>query len=552
MTNKCINTFLTLLTVAAPFGAVADRFYVVPADLEPGKTETLRFVLENSQDYYGFQAEVKLPEGLTALENSEGDLDITLSSRADGGNYMLNSNTLGDGMLIMGAFSASHMSFTGDDGVLVNLNVSVADDFAGGTVELSDIMFIDSQDKDVEFDSTSAYFGVAATAISISMPTLTITEDETAALSVTFTPGSATDKTVTWTSSDESVATVSADGVVTGVKAGTATIMATSANGLTATCEVTVEAKIIAVESIAISSTELTLTEGDNATLTATIAPTDATDKNVTWASSDETVATVSAEGVVTAVKAGKATITVTSSNGKTATCEVTVDAKIIAVESIAISSTELTLTEGDNATLVATIAPTDATDKNVTWASSDEAVATVSAEGVVTAVKAGKATITVTSSNGKTATCEVTVDAKIIFVESLTIDPTTWSGVVGSEFKITATVLPADATDRTLTWTSSDESVATVDDEGNVKILKSSSCIITVSTTDGSGLSAECFISGVSGVETILGTDAEIDVYDINGALLKRGCTREELKQLTPAVYILRSGDTVVKTVIR
>ena len=68
----------------------------------------------------------------------------------------------------------------------------------------------------------------------------------------------------------------------------------------------------------------------------------------------------------------------------------------------------------------------------------------------------------------------------------------------------------------------------------------------------DGSGLSAECFISGVSGVETILGTDAEIDVYDINGALLKRGCTREELKQLTPAVYILRSGDTVVKTVIR
>ena len=227
-------------------------------------------------------------------------------------------------------------------------------------------------------------------------------------------------------------------------------------------------------------------------------------------------------------------------------------DAKIIAVESTAISSTELTLTEGDNATLVATIAPTDATDKNVTWTSSDETVATVSAEGVVTAVKAGKATITVTSSNGKTASCEVTVDAKIIFVESLTIDPTTWSGVVGSEFKITATVLPADATDRTLTWTSSDESVATVDDEGNVKILKSSSCIITVSTTDGSGLSAECFISGVSGVETILGTDAEIDVYDINGALLKRGCTREELKQLTPAVYILRSGDTVVKTVIR
>ncbi len=200
------------------------------------------------------------------------------------------------------------------------------------------------------------------------------------------------------------------------LKAGTAIITATSSNGKTATCAVTVTAKtpeIIEVTSITLDKTELSLTEGETATLTATITPENATDKTVTWTSSDATVAIVDATGKVTALKAGTATITATSVNGKTATCTVIVTAKtpeIIEVTSITLDKTELSLTEGETATLTATITPADATDKIVTWTTSDKKVATVDPEGNVTGIKEGTATITATSANGKTASCFVKV----------------------------------------------------------------------------------------------------------------------------------------------
>ncbi|MDE6631411.1 MAG: Ig-like domain-containing protein, partial [Muribaculaceae bacterium] len=388
------------------------------------------------------------------------------------------------------------------------------------------------------------------TGITLSNTKLSLTEGETATLTATIAPENATDKTVTWTSSDTSVATVSDKGVVTAVKAGTATITATSANGKTANCTVTVAANIISVESVAISKTELSLTEGDTANLTATIAPENATDKSVTWTSSDEAVATVSADGVVSAVKAGTATITAASSNGKTATCTVTVTAKVIDVTGITLSDIDLSMTKGETITLTATIDPENATDKTVTWTSSDEAVATVDAEGNVTAIAVGEAVITAACGNVN-ASCHVTVLP--ILVESLTIDPAEWRGKEGSEFTITATVLPDDAADKTVTFESSDTSIATVDAQGNVKVLKEGTCVITVSTVDGSDLTAECVITSLSGVETIFADpDASVDVFDMNGVMLKRGCSREELKQLKPAIYILRSGNTVVKTILR
>ncbi len=162
MNKKFSILILFLLAMVAPFAASADRIYLEPADLEPGKTATLSILLENySHEYYGFQAEVTLPEGLQVSKTADGEADITLSDRAASGEYQVNSNVLADGTLIMGAFSANHRPFTGNDGVLVNLNVVVSDDFKGGSVEVSKVMFIDSQDKDVEFDSTSASYGVA-------------------------------------------------------------------------------------------------------------------------------------------------------------------------------------------------------------------------------------------------------------------------------------------------------------------------------------------------------------------------------------------------------
>ena len=168
----------------------------------------------------------------------------------------------------------------------------------------------------------------------------------------------------------------------------------------------------VPVTGVTLDPDTLTLTEGETAALTATITPDNATNKNVTWSSDDEAVATVDADGKVTAKSAGTATITVTTEDGgKTAACEVTVTAASVPVTGVTLNKTNLTLQEKASETLTATVVPTDATNKNVTWASSDPNVATVDQTGNVTAVGAGTATITVTTEDGeKTATCKVTV----------------------------------------------------------------------------------------------------------------------------------------------
>ncbi len=167
---------------------------------------------------------------------------------------------------------------------------------------------------------------VDVTGISLDKPTLGLTAGgDTATLTATVSPDTATDKTVTWTSSDTSVATV-ADGVVIPVAAGTATITAT-AGGKTATCTVTVEPATVAVTGVSLNKTSIVLlTNGQNTeTLTATVKPDDATDKTVTWTSSDESVATVDQNGKVTAIATGTATITAKAGD-KTASCTVFVN----------------------------------------------------------------------------------------------------------------------------------------------------------------------------------------------------------------------------------
>ena len=169
--------------------------------------------------------------------------------------------------------------------------------------------------------------------------------------------------------------------------------------------------KPLSVSSIKLNATSITLKNVRSYKLIATINPTNATNKNVTWSSSNTKVATVDANGNVSAVGAGTATIAAKSNNGKTAACKVTVsNPSSVAVSSIKLNSTSITLQNVRNYKLTATINPTNATNKNVTWTSSNTRVATVDANGNVKAVGAGTATITAKSNNGKTATCKVTV----------------------------------------------------------------------------------------------------------------------------------------------
>ena len=166
--------------------------------------------------------------------------------------------------------------------------------------------------------------------VSLNKSATTLTEGESETLTATITPSNATgDKTVKWSSSNEAVAAVDSNGKVTAKKAGTAVITATSSNGKTAGCTVTVKQKEIAITGISLNKSTTSLTEGESETLTATITPSNATgDKTVKWSSSNEAVAAVDSNGKVTAKKAGTAVITATSSNGKTAGCTVTVKQK--------------------------------------------------------------------------------------------------------------------------------------------------------------------------------------------------------------------------------
>ena len=167
------------------------------------------------------------------------------------------------------------------------------------------------------------------------------------------------------------------------------------------------------VTGVSLSPTTLTLDVGASSTLTATITPDNASNKSINWESGNTGVATVDTSGKVTAVAQGTTTITATAADGsgKSAECSVTVkEAANVPVESVSLDKTSLGLTEGETAQLTATVEPEDASNKNVTWESSNTNVATVN-NGEVTAVSAGTATITVTTADGgKTDTCTVTV----------------------------------------------------------------------------------------------------------------------------------------------
>jgi uncharacterized protein YjdB len=172
----------------------------------------------------------------------------------------------------------------------------------------------------------------------------------------------------------------------------------------------TEEETVKKVESVSINKSTLTLTIGDSFALKAVVKPSDADNKNISWKSSNAGVASVNTDGNVTAISVGTATITVTTEDGaKSATCEVTVKEKTYNVEGVTLDQETITLTEGETATLTATITPENATNKAVIWSTSDETVATVS-EGTITAISAGTATITVKTYNGKYTTVKVKV----------------------------------------------------------------------------------------------------------------------------------------------
>ena len=249
--------------------------------------------------------------------------------------------------------------------------------------------------------------------VALNENSVTIREGETYTLIATVSPFDAEDKSVTWSSSNTMVASVSSSGVISAKSVGNATITVKTNDGAkTATCQVTVKSKAIPVTGISLNKTTMSLAAGESESLYATITPSNATDKSVSWTSSNTEIATVSSSGYVTAKAVGSAVITATTTDGgKKATCSVTV--LPVAVTDITLNKSSLSMLENDSETLIATIIPSNATNKAVSWSSSNSAVASVNANGLVLAKAAGNAVITVTSVDGqKTASCSVSVQS--------------------------------------------------------------------------------------------------------------------------------------------
>lgn len=332
--------------------------------------------------------------------------------------------------------------------------------------------------------------------VSLDLSVLTLSSNEhgnSMQLRATVSPDNASNKSITWSSSDEGVVSVDSDGRVTSVGKGTATITATTVDGgKTATCVVTVRTPVDSIE-VSPASAQVELKSGETATLalTAEVLPADADDKSLEWSSDNEEVAIVDQNGNVTVKALGRAIIKATAKDGSSmyGTCDLAVVEKVLPATSVSVSGSVSSLKIGETCQLHASVEPKDSTD-TVVWSSSDESVLAIDQAGLVTAVGNGTASIKATAGSAvdETPAIEVTTP-----VASVSLDSGELELYVGADAsKLTASVLPVSASNKAVTWASSNTAVVTVDAEGNVKSVAPGSAIVTATTMDG-GFTASC-----------------------------------------------------------
>lgn len=322
---------------------------------------------------------------------------------------------------------------------------------------------------------------VSVIGLTLNKNNVTMLSGNTEKLTATINPSNATNQTVIWTSSNPSVASVSSTGLITAKSTGSATITATI-SGIKATCNVNVTYSMT-LKGIGLNKTEIKIKETNTEQLSVIYNPTNATNKKITWKSSDENIATVSSSGLVTAKSKGSATITAISNDGGyTVTCKVVVEEISKKVSDISIDKKEIELLVGESSEIKATITPEYAENKKIKWKSSDQKIATVE-DGKIKALYPGKVEIkAITEDGNKEAICSVTVLSAP--VEKIDFRETEKTVFMGSETEIELITTPENSVLENPIWTSSDETVAAVE---NGKLLAKSlgEATITISNED-------------------------------------------------------------------
>lgn len=335
---------------------------------------------------------------------------------------------------------------------------------------------------------------VMVTDVTVQPAELKLKTDGTYQLSVSVLPSNADERGVTFESSNTAVATVSASGLVTAKGPGTATITATAkdGSGKKATCTVTVTQP---VKGVTVSPASVVIQKGNVQKLTASVVPANATNQELVYKSSNETVAIVSKDGIITGLNEGWATITVCSDENQAiyGTCTVKVGLPVY-VTKITLDTTNVTMWAGATRQLGVSIEPANADIKTVTYGSSNPDVATVSNTGLITAKKKGTTTITVTAADGsgKSASCAVIVKQPVTGIQ---ITPNGYTLVKGDVKQLSAVVSPADADNTGVIWASSNPNIAAVSADGRVTAVNEGSCVITATCKDNASISASCTI---------------------------------------------------------
>ena len=382
---------------------------------------------------------------------------------------------------------------------------------SAGSVTVSCSATVNDQSLSATHSLTVNPKTVSINSISLNKTELSLKKGENEKLTPIFDPENATNQSVSWSSDNDSIASVDQGGNVTAVSAGTTNIIVTTDDGKkTATCKVTVTEDPSG--SLSISPKQLTLTVGETGNLAAAVSP---SDQKVSWTTAKDSVATVDDSGKVTAVGVGNTTITAKITVGGkeyTDSCTVTVTQGNVPVTGVTVSPTSGTVAINGTFQLTANVQPSNATNKAVTWKSLNENIATVDQSGRVTGKAAGNATILVTTADGgRSATCAVTVTASTVPVTGVTVSPTSGTVAINGTLQLTANIQPSNATNKAVTWTSSNTSIATVDTNGKVTGKAVGSATITATTTDGKK-TASCTVTVTQGSVTTLTYSVAVD----------------------------------------
>lgn len=360
--------------------------------------------------------------------------------------------------------------------------------------------------------------------VSLDQTNAVIEEGGFVVLNATVTPDDGTAPGLTWSSSNPSVATVDGWGIVTAVGTGDAIITARAGEAY-ARCHV----KVVH-HTVSLDLSSATIEKYQTLQLHATVTPDDEYAPSVTWSSSRPGVATVSSDGLVKGYMTGTATITATAGQS-TAECVVTVIP--ISANAITLNEYEKQMTVGGVFRLIATVHPEMASNRDVVWTMSPSDAISISSwdnDCIVMGLKDGQATVTATTTDGTnlSASCLVIVDGGdpvVVPVESISVSPSSLTIPVGANRQLTANVLPANATNKLVIWTSKDESVATVSATGQVTSHKIGTARITATTTDGTNLSASCWVTVTNGggEEPLLGDvddDGNVNINDLSALI--------------------------------